>query len=995
MIQRRFHIRKLERLEPRRLLTWLTDFDMDGDLDGFNNIAWYQNVDGNGNLRELEWPFAISPSDRIDAADFDGDGFDDAIVFSERKLVWYENIGGKWNATVEHFVGEFDETELEKIKIIDVLNDGDMDVIAITQASVHLYSNDGTGRLRESDVLSIDTDDPEKFFQDSGDLDNDGDLDIVYQLAGRERLLELRRNLGNGDFETEILNGGFRRVDVIDFDGDGFQDILYKNLNDHRLELHWYQNVGGTLAESRLLMSNAATADSGYLGFTDFDGDGDLDVTTWVERTQLIWRNETDSIERLNDVYAWWSLDPGDINGDGVIDLPGQNGWWIDGATSLLHINQKLRLAALQPGDANRDLIFDESDLIQVAKSQKFQNESPATWEQGDWDGAPSGINHVPPTGDGVFDAQDLNLAYDSGFFRKGAYSGDALQPSHQRRYLRNRIDDTEVVVHYDFLTGNVTVHSERRLSSLHLHSKSGQFVATEPGNLVGRFDVNQPDSQFRFDLDGFDAAELSAQLPTELLSHQVTDHLTVDGSYVDGSELGNIVFRCTGCEADIDALQRAIRNQDEPRFDVNHDGMLDEHDLRHVLSETLRTSFGDSNLDGVFDTKDLVQVFVAGEFEDSTMGNSTWEDGDWNGDGDFNSTDLSLAFEESRFADNYHSNPVELGEIQFSLSPIELNVGESVHIIDYDSDGDNDILTIRDGKPIWIENLNNAERFHERELGIEGVLSIATGDINGDKHMDVVVRLQDRYEWFRGNGDGDFSAPTVITYAYESNRGNPSIDIVDFDRDGDADLLLGEYGIIEWVENINGRGSFNPPVVVDMLFNEWANDFVDVVAADTDDDDDPDIVINSFFYGVQIFTNDAGEFIKPKTAIFGNARELLASVADVDGDGSLDLVFRDGPWLMGWRPNEGGVFREYLPLPLMYENSILGDLDGDGDLDQIQASQWYEFDDGFLPEPKPISDELDMWPVALADFDNDGDIDMIARDRNATYLLTNTAIDE
>jgi hypothetical protein len=56
--------------------------------------------------------------------------------------------------------------------------------------------------------------------------------------------------------------------------------------------------------------------------------------------------------------------------------------------------------------------------------------------------------------------------------------------------------------------------------------------------------------------------------------------------------------------------------------------------------------SVGDSNRDGFFNTKDLVDVFIAGEYEDDVPGNSTWEEGDWNGDGDFNTSDLVVAFQ-------------------------------------------------------------------------------------------------------------------------------------------------------------------------------------------------------------------------------------------------------------------------------------------------------------------------------------------------------------
>ena len=58
----------------------------------------------------------------------------------------------------------------------------------------------------------------------------------------------------------------------------------------------------------------------------------------------------------------------------------------------------------------------------------------------------------------------------------------------------------------------------------------------------------------------------------------------------------------------------------------------------------------GDSNLDGRFDSGDLIAVFQAGEFEDDIADNSVWEDGDWNGDGEFDTSDLVAAFQAGSY---------------------------------------------------------------------------------------------------------------------------------------------------------------------------------------------------------------------------------------------------------------------------------------------------------------------------------------------------------
>ncbi|MCA9216514.1 MAG: hypothetical protein KDB27_25770, partial [Planctomycetales bacterium] len=58
----------------------------------------------------------------------------------------------------------------------------------------------------------------------------------------------------------------------------------------------------------------------------------------------------------------------------------------------------------------------------------------------------------------------------------------------------------------------------------------------------------------------------------------------------------------------------------------------------------------GDANLDGRFDTQDLVTVFQANEYEDGIVANSTWSEGDWTCDGDFSTSDLVAAFQAGNY---------------------------------------------------------------------------------------------------------------------------------------------------------------------------------------------------------------------------------------------------------------------------------------------------------------------------------------------------------
>ncbi len=80
--------------------------------------------------------------------------------------------------------------------------------------------------------------------------------------------------------------------------------------------------------------------------------------------------------------------------------------------------------------------------------------------------------------------------------------------------------------------------------------------------------------------------------------------------------------------------------------FDLTDDGAVNRSDMNELIVNILQTSFGDTNLDGVFDSSDFVSVFAMGEYEDGIDGNSTWADGDWNCDGDFTTSDLVFALQ-------------------------------------------------------------------------------------------------------------------------------------------------------------------------------------------------------------------------------------------------------------------------------------------------------------------------------------------------------------
>ena len=97
----------------------------------------------------------------------------------------------------------------------------------------------------------------------------------------------------------------------------------------------------------------------------------------------------------------------------------------------------------------------------------------------------------------------------------------------------------------------------------------------------------------------------------------------------------------------DLDLVCAALLdNTPDDRFDLNGDGTNDHADFETMVASIVGSPLGDANLDGVFNSSDLVQVFQAGGYENPLGTRVGWAEGDWNCDGQFLSSDLVLVFQ-------------------------------------------------------------------------------------------------------------------------------------------------------------------------------------------------------------------------------------------------------------------------------------------------------------------------------------------------------------
>ncbi len=293
---------------------------------------------------EAYMPVDTDDSEAVVLGDLNGDGHMDMVVANNdsRNRVYVGRFGGFFDdVTLGSLPADRDRSRA--LVLGDVDADGDLDLIVGNELQDRLYLNDGTGKF--SDVTSTympsligDTRDCEL-----GDLDGDGDLDLILANRGKSQSFSQQNRIclndGTGHFRdvtatnfppfldfTEALSLG-------DVDGDGDLDIVFGNRDSglpsfpqfnrllHNDGTGKFQDVSAT----RMPLIVVPTTD---LALVDVDGDGDLDLvlSNWT-RPDSLYINDNGRFRNLNQgrfptVFDQsHSVAVGDIDEDGDPDL--------------------------------------------------------------------------------------------------------------------------------------------------------------------------------------------------------------------------------------------------------------------------------------------------------------------------------------------------------------------------------------------------------------------------------------------------------------------------------------------------------------------------------------------------------------------------------------------------------------------------------------------------------------------------------------------------
>jgi len=292
-----------------------------------------------------------------------------------------------------------------------------------------------------------------------------------------------------------------------------------------------------------------------------------------------------------------------------------------------------------------------------------------------------------------------------------------------------------------------------------------------------------------------------------------------------------------------------------------------------------------------------------------------------------------------------------------------------SLALADVDGNGWLDVVMVNADSPNQLLVNDGASGFEPSvdlpgwsEIGLASGTAIATGDLDGDGWVDVVIGRAGvvlgttSSEWIvpapnqllRNDGAGGFQPAVALPGATGRTS---ALAMGDFDGDGWPDLIVGndETTTNQLLRN-NGAGGFETSVDLP----GGSKLMVTLAIGDLDGDGFLDLVVGNIGAPNQLLTNDgAGGFELAVNLPGGSEKTYSLALGDLDGDGWLDIII--GNWanpltlaISNGAPNlllrnDGtGGFEAAMVLPggnKSTESVSLSDFDGDGLLDVVLGS--------------------------------------------------------
>lgn len=314
------------------------DVNLDGKVDlilgsGSQGVSWLENTGsafGEWTRHFIDQGFGECLHVALHDLDQDGDSDVVAASWSRNEVAWFEQVElpGTWQ---KHTL-DANLTWAHEVQVVDVDLDGLTDILA-TGAGNHQvcwYRNKGGDPLTWERII-ISGDFPGSRSVKGVDLDLDDDIDLVGAAFDSDEIV-IWENLGTSPitWRKSILTNSFNgshKVDVQDFNGDGFPDIL--GTAYYQKTIAWWENPGTIDGIWRnQVIENDLTGAVIAMG-QDLDLDGDLDIAaTGQDSHTVLWFENTGNPDSpwkknvlSNNLTQAWPICFGDFDQDKDMDI--------------------------------------------------------------------------------------------------------------------------------------------------------------------------------------------------------------------------------------------------------------------------------------------------------------------------------------------------------------------------------------------------------------------------------------------------------------------------------------------------------------------------------------------------------------------------------------------------------------------------------------------------------------------------------------------------
>ncbi len=661
------------------------------------------------------------------------------------------------------------------------------------------------------------------------DLDGDGDLDVLSASFGDNKIAWYE-NLGGGNF-------GVQRI--ISTNAIGVRDVLAADLNnDGKLDvlsastdddkIAWYKNLGGGDFGVENIISKTVDVTS-TVASADMDNDGDIDVIA----------------SSFSDATTVWFENLG-----GVIDT----------SKHLIAAIGAVGLTAVSTadifGNGNMDVFIGGSSL------RYSENLGGGTFNPSLW---PS----ISVSGGGNYFATDMDNDGDVDVITGGTGSSLVYHENvGTNSFGIQLVPNTSGLAMFSIRAADMDGDGSKDIVCGIGSSTIAWFKNLGAGNFGVQQDItlgimNGGSSIATADMDGDGDIDVlsSSEMDSRIAWYE---------------NLGSGIF---GSQQAISKPVGGLANEVHSA-DLDNDGDMD------VLAALVNAIAWYENVNGVLGDEQIISTNILHGINVSTA--------DFDLDGDLDVLSVSVNDDKIAWYENFG------GAVFGPQQIISTNSFPSCSFIaDLDNDGDMDVVSGHQPGPsnlIWHENIGGSFNPPQTiDPLLNSITDVYAADLDNDGDQDVIIAnsVVDLIGWYENLGAGTFSTLNVVSNIIESAN---SVHVADIDGDGFKDIISSSAGgvskAVEWYRNFT-NGNFSTPILIS------ANSLTaqDVYTSDIDNDGDLDVLSTADYKLIWNENLGGGVISTTKNIVSSSLGDSLIGgspsvfAADVDGDGSLDLL--------------------------------------------------------------------------------------------------------